>query len=230
MHPHLVAISNLWQADVACDRLRIEHEGLNAAVVKATSTLTNATAARDSAVSARDAVKQEDRKNGRELDDYVKKRNTTRAMIEGGTSPDYEASVRQLAQVLEIVDRLETRGLELIESLEAAEAAVVATNKALVAATAALADARKALALRDGPIRTELGAALLVRAEMAKHIDEDYRIPYGELRRKKRVALVNVADGICTTCHSMVTAQRINEVVIGKAVNTCPGCGGYLLP
>ncbi len=230
MHPHLVAISNLWQADVACDRLRIEHEGLNAGVVRAAKSLTDTTSAKDSAVSTRDAFKGEDRKNNRELDDYVKRRNTTRGMIDSGTSPDYDASVRQLAQVLEIIDRLETRALELMEALDAAEAAVIATNKAHAAAGLALVDARKALAARDAPIRVELGAALLVREARAKEIDEDYRIPYGELRRKKRVALVNVVEGICTTCHSMVTAQRINEVMIGKSVNTCPGCGGYLLP
>jgi hypothetical protein len=220
----------VWQADVRVDTLKAEHERLSAVVAAAIQAQKDALAARDAAKIALDAVKAEDRHNSRELDSYVQKRNATKKMIDEGAAPDYAAAERQLARCRELVDELETTGLELIDRVEAATAALAAAEDACVKAALAEREAKQALAARDPGLRIELGAALKDREAAWAELPVDYRIPYSDLRRRKRVALVNVVDGICSTCHMAVAPQKVNEVQMKRAVHTCVGCGGYLLP
>jgi predicted nucleic acid-binding Zn-ribbon protein len=230
LHPDLVAISNVWQADVRVDTLKAEHERLSADVAQAVLAQKDAIAARDAAKATLDATKAEERANTRELDSYVQKRNATRKMIDEGTAPDYAAAERQLARCRELVDELETKGLDLLDRLEAGTAGLAAAEDARKKAEIAEREARQALAARDPGLRVELGAALQQREQGWSELPIDYRIPYGELRRRKRIALVNVVDNTCVVCHMRVPPQKVNEVQMKRAVHTCVGCGGYLLP
>jgi predicted nucleic acid-binding Zn-ribbon protein len=68
------------------------------------------------------------------------------------------------------------------------------------------------------------------RDEAWKALLSEYRGHYEELRRKKRAAVVNVVEDICQVCHMQVPPQWIMETRMLRAVHTCPGCTGYLLP
>ncbi|MDP2314242.1 MAG: hypothetical protein Q8P41_15170 [Pseudomonadota bacterium] len=230
MHPDLVAISNLWQADVRVDSLRAEHERLVATVNAAIQTHKDAVVARDAAKAVLDATKAEERVNSRELDSYVQKRDATKRMIDDGSSPNYAATERQLANCIALVDELETKGLDLLDRLDAATAGLAAAEKALATAEADERAARQALGARDASLRVDLTAALRAREVVWGELPFDYQTPYSELRRRKRVALVNVEEGNCTVCHMRVAPQKLNEVQMKRAVHTCVGCGGYLLP
>jgi predicted nucleic acid-binding Zn-ribbon protein len=230
LHPDLVAISNLWQADVQVDTLRAEHEHLVSVATAAIKAHKDAVAARDAAKAALEATKTEDRANNRELDSYVQKRDTTKRMIDEGTAPDYAAAERQLARCRELVDDLETKGLELLDRLEAATKTLAEAEKARVKAEDDEREARKALGARDASLRVELTAALKVREAAWAELPPDYHVPYTALRQKKRIALVNVVEGSCSVCHMRVAPQKANEVQMKRAVHTCVGCGGYLLP
>lgn len=230
MHPDLVAISNLWQCDVRVDTLRAEHERLVAAVNAAIQAHKAALTARDAAKAALDALKVQERANNRELDSYVQKRDSTKRMIDDGSTPDYAAAERQLAGCRAKVDEFETIGLDLLDRIDAANADLAAAEKALAESVTTEKDARQALGARDAALRVELTAALGDREAAWREVPTDYHTPYAELRRRKRVALVNVEEGVCSVCHMRVAPQKMNEVQMKRAVHTCVGCGGYLLP
>jgi hypothetical protein len=230
MHADLVAISNVWQADSTIDRLKAEHEALSGAIVAAREALAARTAEQTKVGAEIDEVRKIERANGRELDGYVQKRNTTRQMIDGGSAPDYGAAVRQLESCTALVDELETKGLELLERLDELRAAQANAAKAVQKAESELKDAQAALSARDAALRQEMAGAIGRRDAALKELPVDYRTPYAELRRKKRVALVNVVEGACSACHMRIPPQKIVEVQMGRAVHTCPGCAGYILP
>lgn len=230
MHADLVAISNLWQLDRRNDELRAEHEGLANAARFATAALAAAEVLLVTATTEREALTARIRANDRELVDYVEKRDRTRRMINEGTAPDYAAAERQLKQVLEIVDRLETGALELMDQAEAADRALVTCRSAVEEARKANAAARAALQARDAPIRAELTELLKAREPVAALLPHEYRGAYAQLRQKKRVALVNTKENMCQVCQTRIPAQRVVETHMGTAVHTCPGCGGWLLP
>ncbi len=230
MHPELVAISNVWQADVQVDTLKGEHDALTAAVAQLAQAHTDAVAARDAAKAGLEATKTRERHNNRELDSYVQRRNATRLMINDGSAPDYAAAERQLANCIALVDELETKGLDLLDALEARTAGLKASEEARDKADSAEKDAREALSARDASLRVELGAALRKREGVWAEMPVDHRNHYADLRRKKRIALVNVEEGSCVVCHMRVPPQKANEVQMKRAVHTCVGCGGYVLP
>ncbi len=230
MHPELVLISNLWQIDHQCDLLRAEHEAL-ANAVRAADAAVKAVEAQLAAIAVqRDEAIQSTRKNDRELADYLDKRDRTRKMIDTGTAPDYAAAEKQLAQVLEIVDRLETAALELMEAVEAVEQARASAQRELELGKQVLVAARAALGARDAPIRAELTELLECRPDAADDLPVDYRSAYAYQRQRKRPALVNTRDQMCQSCQTRIPGQRIVETTLARAVHTCPGCAGWLLP
>ncbi len=230
MHPDLVAISNLWQLDHQNDRLREEHERLATAVRAAAAALKAAEATTLGATAERDRVTTATRANDRELADYADKRERTRKMIDTGTAPDYPAAERQLAQVLEIVDRLETVALELLDSAEIAATALAAAGREQAQAVTALADARVALGARDAPIRSELTELIAKRPPLADEVRAELRATYAQLRQRKRPALVNTVENMCQTCQTRIPTQRVVETTLARAIHNCPGCGAWLLP
>lgn len=230
MHADLVAISNLWQLDHRNDELRAEHEGLSTAARAAVAALAAAEALVASTTTEREELLGRARRNDRELADYAEKRDRTRRMIDEGTAPDYAAAERQLKQVLEIVDRLETASLEFMEQIEAADKALATCRAAVEACKATSAAARLALQGRDAPIRAELTEVMKQREPVAAVLPAEYRGAYAQLRQKKRAALVNTKENMCQSCQTRIPAQRVVETAMGTAVHTCPGCGGWLLP
>jgi len=230
MHPDLVAISNLWQIDHRNDVLRAEHEGLSLAVRTADAAQRAAEARLVELDVQREANVAATRKNDRELADYAEKRDRTRKMIETGTAPDYAAAERQLAQVLDIVDRLETTALEHMEVAESLVSARLVASRELDEARRALVESRAALAARDADIRAELTALIAKRPPFFDALPHEHRGGYAQLRQRKRPALVNTKDNMCQVCQTKIPAQRCVETALARAVHTCPGCLGWLLP
>jgi predicted nucleic acid-binding Zn-ribbon protein len=230
VHPDLVAISNVWQRDAASDQLRAELDQLKDAVARGTAALAVARATRDAAAARVATLKDEERKLGRELDEYVQKRRSTQALIDNGLAQDYAAAERQLARCAEIIDDLENRSLANLEATDDATAALNTATRELAKAEAELGAAQAALGGRDAPIRAELETLGKARDAAWPLVPAEYRAPYNELRRRKRPVLVNVVDGICARCHMRVPPQKVVEVQLKKAVHFCPGCQGYLLP
>jgi predicted nucleic acid-binding Zn-ribbon protein len=215
---------------VAADRLRAEHEALSAAVGAATKAAEVGKVELAAAGEAKEAVRKEERASARNLDEYAQKRDATRQMIDTGTAQDYDAAQRQLENCLRLVDELETKGLELLDRLDAAEAAQQRASRTLAEAEAVLVEARARLAARDTPIRAELAQALQDREAAWGAVRPEHRGPYNDLRRRKRRALVNTLDGNCAQCAMRIPPQRIVEVQLDRAVHTCPGCQGFVLP
>lgn len=230
MYPDLVLVSNLYAVDRKQDRLRHEHEQLVGAVQRAQKEVADTTARCVAAAAALGKAKDGDRANARELDGYVQKRDTTKKLLDSGAAPNYEAAVKQYDSCVRIVDELETKALEWMDAVEAANAEDRAAKEALAKAEAGLKEARAALGARDAPIRKELTELLAEREGHAAALPAELRTPYQELRRKKRPVLVNVVEGSCSSCQQRVPPQRLIETQLNKALHTCPGCGGYLLP
>ncbi len=229
MHADLVAISNLYAADRAIDALRGEHEALSSAVRLAREAAAGGEATVKSGESAVATVTATQRTTDRELEDYVDKKKRAQTLIDTGAG-DYASAERQVAQCAAIIDQLETRSLELMETRDAAEKVLASSRRELVARQADLELARAKLSARDAPIRSELAAALEHQRAVSPELPPAYRQHYDDLRRRKRAVLVNVDDGCCSVCAMRIPPQKFVETQKDRAVHVCVGCGGYILP
>jgi predicted nucleic acid-binding Zn-ribbon protein len=230
MHPSLVLISNLWQCDASIDRLKAEFDSLVGSLNRATAELAELDKKLEALHTRITASTKEEREKNRESEELQERRKNTQRMIDTGTTPNYAASERQLAQIAGLLDTLDTRLLELMDIQEAAakEKKELEKERDKVAATREqLAAAR---AQREAPLRAEMAVQLAKREVAAKEFPREWNGHYEELRRKRRPALVNVVEGICSSCSMLVTPQRVVETMMGRAVHVCPGCQGFLLP
>lgn len=230
MHPDLVLISNVWSCDSTIDRLKAEYEALVNANTSTASNLATLEKKLAENTTLLETLRGEERKKTRELEDYQQRKASTQRMLDTGSSPNYAASERQLAQTIEIIDGLETSLLELMEKREAAEKEQKALSKERIQATEAREKAQKAKVDREPSLRAEMAEVLPRREAAWKVMGNDYRGNYEELRRKKRQALVNVVEDLCQSCSMVVPPQWIVETRMLRAVHTCPGCHGFLLP
>ncbi len=231
MHEELVRLSNVWQADVAADRARARLAALAKGVEHATRVHHEAEAARRDARAERDALVADERANGRELDRWTITRDASRRMLADGTAPDWGAVERQLAAANAQVDALETRGLELLDAMERAARSIANTERLLVRAAEALEEVRRALATETPTLEAEAAEGRARRDEAWAVLPSHLRGAYEDHRRRRRAALVNTTEaGTCASCSMLVPRQRIVETHLGKALHTCPGCSGWLLP
>lgn len=84
-------------------------------------------------------------------------------MIDTGTTPNYAASEKQLAQTAINIDRLETQLLELMDEKEAAEKEKKALEIEKKQATSAREKAVKTKAEREPKLRAEMAEVLAKR-------------------------------------------------------------------
>ncbi len=230
MHPDLILISDVWGHDAHIDQLRAEFDGLVSALARADQALTAVNQKVDELRPRIDVLRAQEKVKTRELESYQEQRDRTRRLIDSGASPNYAASEKQLQQVSGIIDRLENESLELMDAREGLERSHKILLREQAAAQETKAAAQAAKSEREPILRADMAATLPKREAAWKLMPLDWRSHYEELRRKKRPALVNVEEGICQRCQMRVAPQWVIEVRMMRAVHTCPGCQGFLLP
>ncbi|MFO0594803.1 MAG: C4-type zinc ribbon domain-containing protein [Myxococcaceae bacterium] len=63
------------------------------------------------------------------------------------------------------------------------------------------------------------------RAEAAKAVDGSLLRQYDSVRKKRMPAMVSVAaPGTCGGCRMNIPAQRFNQLVASRGIDTCPSC------
>jgi predicted nucleic acid-binding Zn-ribbon protein len=227
IHPTLVILLDLAEADLALDKLDRHEARLREAIPAAEQALADAIAA---AEAARQAVKNNGREQTRlqgEIATYLtRKQGALRALEQGMGSSD--AAERQVQQCGDIIDGLEERQLELME-LEASEArAVSTTEQGQRDAEAALTEAKQRLVSeleRMNGERTELRAT---RSHLHLQLDREIQNRYDLLRTRKGTAVATVVDGFCRTCRIAPPRQELADLRRGL-MHSCRGCGRYLV-
>ncbi len=228
MHAHLLAIRDLWHVDEEMDALRAKAGALARAVEEARARREAAREALDARKAELAELKKRERALDRRIAEYGQRRDRTRRLLDEGKVGDFISAQRQLDQCVAIVDEAETELLELLEEVDAAgealaraEAELEAAGRAVEAAVRAQAEQRPAVVARY----RELEA---LRPERWAALDEEHRVPYRDLRRRGWKPLAWIRDGACEACRRVVPPQVAIEVVQGRTVHRCRGCGRFL--
>lgn len=168
------------------------------------------------------------RELAREVENYEARRRSATQVLERGTG-DPDAAERQLVQVGEKLDALETEQLEAMERDEQlADDLVAARRDAEQAVAFARAEAAahppkmEALRARWNELLPEREATL---AELDAHIADRY----ASLVARKHRAIAEIVNGSCAACQMVVRQQHIADLQRGL-MQTCGGCGRWLLP
>jgi len=224
VHVDLCGIRDLLAVDRELDALKAEAGALAVSVRDARAGLSTAEAALDDARAAQAAAVQHERRVNRELEDYTEKRDRTRRLIDTGGAPDFATATRQLEQLTEIVDSLESELLEQMDTREQAEEAEASaeqrraqTRVVLDVARAAERDRRPGLEARYAELRS-------LRPGRWSSLRHDEQGHYTGLRERGLPILVDVVDGTCGHCHVEPPPQTVVEILRERRVHTCRSC------
>ncbi len=230
MHPDIRALSALWAVDEEMDQIRSVLEQL-------ADRIRNEAARQDSLKKEHQAMQErldqnqkETRAVHRRCQDYIKKRDTARAMIEEGRAPDFFVAQKQLDQCAAIVDELEFEELELMEAREEMEIHQRGLEHKMAEQAAVLQQA-SAEQRRERPGRVERYRQLQpLRVERRAEVQRFLHSAYDSLREREKVPLVPLDGDICSQCYLGAPPQMVLEVTTGKRAHNCRGCGAWLLP
>lgn len=224
MHVDLCGVRDLLAVDRELDALKAEATALAAAVRDAREALSRAETALEHAAADCSAAVQQERRLNRDLEDYTQKRDRTRDLIDSGGAPDFETATRQLEQLTDIVDRLESELLEQMDARERSEDAEASARQRRAEMTVAVDGARAAERARRPELESryrELRGLRPGRWEALRHDEQGH---YGGLRERGLPVLVDVVDGTCGHCHVEPPPQTVVEVLRERRVHTCRSC------
>ncbi len=227
MHPDILAIRSVWKIDHEMDQLKAEARKLAAAIEAAKARIVTVEAEQAAQAEQVARLAAQEAEVQRKLDDYTRRRDKTRALINAGTA-DYAQAQRQLEQCIVLVDQFETEVLGLIEQREAVVALQVRSAKVRSAAQLDLEAARKGQSTRRPEIEARFKVLEAARPAAWAGLVHPLQAPYNDLRRRGKAVQVDVVDGVCPQCHHQVGAQVLIEVARGRGAHACRGCGAWL--
>jgi len=223
----LFVIRDLNQVDAEIDQAnKAIRDGVSA--VKETTARVAANKARLQAADAALAELQtRERELNRRVAELTGQRDRTRQLIDTGRAPDYARATLQLTQQETLLDDTETDLLETMEAREAAEKEQAVSTDAVARARKDDAAARQRYRDTSPGLKAEIAAKTAQRPPLLDKIEPDRRRQYEDLRKQGLDALSHVVRGACNRCYQNAPPQIANEVLSGRRIHTCRGCGRF---
>lgn len=228
MNPELERLSRLADLDDAITARERELEAARAAAPEARARAAQAEVARAAIAAELAAHAAKERAGEREIELYRTRLARAVQALETGAG-DAAAAERQRVQCVEILDRLETELLELLEARDGIAGRLAAADEALAARRAEISAAEVATA----PAVDAATAALVeLRAErdaLRPAIEAHELARYDQLRGRGRRPVSAIVDKACKACRRGLIPHQLHELARGR-LERCGGCGRWLLP
>ena len=223
----LELITSLGAHDAVLDDLDKRIAAAEARIPASESALAAARSHRETCAAALKASKEAERVLSRDVRQYEQRAAGATRALEGGFG-DADAAQRQLDQVREILDDLETRQLEQMEATEAASEALAASETGVTDALAALQAAQDQVPGIVAGLRSERAAEQLKRDAVWEPIPTEVKNRYALVRRKRKVGVALLVDGYCSPCRRKLPLSEASDIRRGF-LRSCPSCGRYLV-
>ncbi|OGO24848.1 MAG: hypothetical protein A2144_04040 [Chloroflexi bacterium RBG_16_50_9] len=165
-----------------------------------------------------------------ELDDLMSKITTAEKQLYGGkiNNPKELASLQQEINIMKSrSDQIETKALEIIDRVEAAEKKVVAANIEFRKIEDEWNRQQKQLSEDIAKIGNQQDDLKQKRQQLSEEIDASAVSLYEKLRKQKRPPVAKVEQGICRGCRISLSSSELQRARGGNAVQ-CGSCGRIL--
>jgi hypothetical protein len=228
--PELEQLLALQECDVELDRLAIVARGLDAReqeISRERATLADA-ASRARAQLAAEQVRERDLQRAarehRELQEkFASQMDSVRKMKEAtAATTQLELAQRVVATDQQQLQSLQGRVRDLQQAAELHEMELAEVDERRKAD-------REALAAEREKLGEEVEMARARRADRASVVARQLLTRYDRLRTRGHAAvLVRLEGSSCGNCRTAVPMQRRNEILAGRRIEACEGCGVLL--
>ncbi len=143
---------------------------------------------------------------------------------------EYQRFNTEIAKAEAIIDTLETRELELMESLETAREAATKAIARYKEVRISVEEELARLEHNTGKIQTALQELTAERNKLTATINPDVVDAYERMGKSKGLPVIVSMDdkGHCSGCHMELTRGTRVKVQSGKEVSHCENCGRIL--
>ena len=175
-------------------------------------------------------LKHQRREAEADLDDVTSKINNANQQLYGGriTNPKELANLQHEVNTLkDINDQLETKTLEIIDRVEAAEKTVAAANADYQKLESEWQEEQQQLAADIALLQKNLAELAEKRQLISSQIESPALSLYERVRQQKKQAVSKVEQGICRACRISVSASNLQKARGGQPVQ-CGSCGRIL--
>ena len=157
-----------------------------------------------------------------EINDKIGKLQTQSALVKKNT--EYQAMLGSIAMLKKSISDLESKQLELMDTLAADDKAIYAATAAVKPETAPLRDEIKELAELVNDVKARGRELLAKRPELRSMVDSEILPRYEQILKKNTTTpLVPVEIDKCGNCHLRLTPQTLNSARAG-AITFCDNC------
>jgi predicted nucleic acid-binding Zn-ribbon protein len=177
-----------------------------------------------------DKLKHQRREAEADLDDVTSKINNVNQQLYGGriTNPKELANLQHEVNTLkDMNDQLETKALEIIDRVEAAEKTVAIAKANYQKLEEEWQQEQKQLETDIALLQKTLAELTEKRQLLASRIESSALSLYERVRRQKKQAVSKVEQGICRACRISVSASNLQKARSGQPVQ-CGTCGRIL--
>lgn len=175
-------------------------------------------------------LKHAHRDTEHQVDDLLSKITTAEQQLYGGTikNPKELSNLQhEINNFKSLNDPLETKVLELIEQVEAAQQEVGALTADLSRLEEEWQKQQKQIATDIELLKKTLADLREKRRQLAEQIEPPAVILYESIRRQKKQAVAKVEQGICRACRISLSASALQKARSGQPVQ-CNTCGRIL--
>ena len=165
-----------------------------------------------------------------EIDDLTSKIKSAESQLYGGkiTNPKELMSLQHEVNTFKASrDPLETRVLEIMDQVEAAEGSVATAQAEFKKVEATWQAQQQRLSAEIDQLKARLDDLAQRRQTTLSEIDAQTIATYEKLRKQKGQAVARVEQGICRACRISLSSSQMQQVRGGNLIQ-CGSCGRIL--
>ncbi len=175
-------------------------------------------------------LKHERREAEAELEDMTSKITATEKQLYDGkitNSKELSELQHEVNTLKNINDELETKALEIIERVEAAEKSLAATNADFQKLEGEWQQQQKQITADIDVLKSTLANLAEKRRQLTTQIESPALNLYERVRQQKKQAVAKVEQGICRACRISISSSNLQKARSGQPVQ-CGTCGRIL--
>ena len=230
MNPDLERLLALQECDVELDRLAAVGRALDGRERDIDRERAALATAADRARVALAAEQQRERELQRSADEHRTLRERFASQMDAvRKAKEAVAATSQLEMAQRVVASDEAELQSMQGRIRDLEQSAQLHEMELADVDARRKDDREALAAERAALGEELAQARATRAARAADVPRQLLNRYDRLRTRGHVAVIVKLEGAsCGNCRTAVPMQRRNEILAGRRIEACEGCGVLL--
>ncbi|MCL4477924.1 MAG: C4-type zinc ribbon domain-containing protein [Deltaproteobacteria bacterium] len=143
---------------------------------------------------------------------------------DASTGREYQAFMREINSAKKDISNMENTIMKLMEEIEQVNKNKEKEIKNLEIINNRLKQVKEKSEGRISFLTQKLNELESHRNSMSKGIEQNLLSMYEQIKKQRKIAIVNVSNGVCQGCYMNIPPQLYNEIMMNNRLIRCPHC------